>query len=132
MINMINHDGVRLQATALKQKRYGYSEMESISVEEFLADLSHCKNSENIVKLCSTIQENRGRSTHVRTQRTGNPAARSQIRRQERPASGRRAAGTDPAGSADGLLAADASDGLAFSYIQDWHIFLFLNQELKC
>lgn len=59
MINMINHDGVRLQATALKQKRYGYSEMESISVEEFLADLSHCKNSENIVKLCSTIQESK-------------------------------------------------------------------------
>lgn len=30
-----------------------------------------------------------------------------------------------------GLLAADASDGLAFSHIQGWHMFLFLNQELN-
>lgn len=32
---------------------------------------------------------------------------------------------------AAGLLAVDASDGLAFSYIQGWHMFLLLNQELK-
>ena len=34
--------------------------------------------------------------------------------------------------SVTGLLAAGESDGLAFSYIQGWHMFLFLNQELKC
>ncbi len=59
MKELFNRDGVRLQAEALRQKWYGYSEMESISVEEFLADLPHCPNTDNIAELCRSLKEDK-------------------------------------------------------------------------